>query len=359
MNNKAEKTNMPVKWSRRIESLLNCQTPDRVPIGSMGVGFNARNAGYSVQEVLEDSEKCFDATIWTAGLYGWDSMPQYPMHAVWGAIDFGGEFRMPKGEYESSLIIISHPVQSEKDLENLKMPDPKTAGMIPWAKRFAQKQAENESPVFFSSRSPFTFAANICGLENFGRWLYKNPDACKKLMDMALDHILNALTYWVESFGAENIFAWMSNPSESNQVISAKHMANFALPYHQKYHQKLKEMGIKRFGLHMCGDQNDNLPYFAEADFWPHPSVLSFGHEIDIEVAARYFPEDIIFGNLDPSLFQMESPNRIYERCKHIISAGKKAPGGFIMGPGCGIPATAPPVNVFAMSKAVYEYGYY
>lgn len=27
------------------------------------------------------------------------------------------------------------------------------------------------------------------------------------------------------------------------------------------------------------------------------------------------------------------------------------------MAPGCGIPATAPPVNVFAMTKAVYDVG--
>ena len=347
------------RLENRIEDLFNYKIPDRVPIGSMSVGFNAVNAGYRVREILEDAEKCFQAAVWTARMYDWEPMPQYPGHTVWGAIDFGGEVRMPSDRYESSLIITSHPVQSEKDLENLNLPDPKAAGRIPLAIGFAQRQAENGFPVFFSSRSPFTMAANICGLENFCRWMIRKPDLCRILMGFAIEHILNVLSYWAETFGPDRIFVWMSNPSESNQVISPKHMVAFALPYHLMYHKKLKEMGIKRFGLHLCGDQNRNLPYFVEADFWPHPSILSFGHEVRIETAMRYFPKDIIFGNLDPGLFQMAKPREIYELCSDIIIRGKKSPGGFIMAPGCGIPATAPPVNVFAMTKAVYDFGWY
>ena len=343
----------------RIDDLLIYRRPDRVPVGSLSLGFNALNAGYQVREVLDDPEKCFQAAVWTADLYDWDPIPQTPDHTVWGAIDFGGEIRMPQGRYESSLIITSHPVQSEKDLETLNLPDPKTAGRIPLSMRFARLQAENGLPVFFSSRSPFTVAANICGLENFCRWMIRKPALCRELMRLALDHILNVLAYWIKTFGADGIFVWMSNPNESNQVISPEHVAEFALPFHLAYHERLKATGIQRFGLHLCGDQNLNLPLFAEADPWPHPSVLSFGHEVNIEVAARYFPEDIIFGNLDPTLLQTATPHRIYELCREIIERGKKAPGGFILAPGCGIPATAPPVNVFAMTKAVYEVGWY
>jgi hypothetical protein len=81
-----------------------------------------------------------------------------------------------------------------------------------------------------------------------------------------------------------------------------------------------------------------NLPHFVHADPWSHPSILSFGHEVPIETAVKHFP---------------------YEKSRDIITRGKKSPGGFIMAPGCGIPATAPPINVFAMTKAVYDVGYY
>jgi uroporphyrinogen-III decarboxylase len=200
------KRGLSSRTGNRIDDLFNYRIPDRVPLGSMSIGFNAVNAGYRVREVLENPEKCFEAAVWTADLYDWDPMPQYSGHTVWGAIDFGGTVRMPVGRYESALI---------------------------------------------------------------------------------------------------------------------------------------------------------NLPHFVHADPWSHPSILSFGHEVPIETAVKHFPNDIIFGNLDPTLLQMETPRSIYEMSCDIITRGKKSPCGFIMAPGCGIPATAPPVNVFAMTKAVYDVGYY
>jgi uroporphyrinogen decarboxylase len=218
---------------------------------------------------------------------------------------------------------------------------------------------EHGLPVYFFSRSPFTLAANICSLEQFCRWMMKKPELCERLMRMAIEHIFNVLGYWVETFGPEKIFAWMSSPSESNQVISPRHMEKIALPYHIEYHERLRKLGIRRFGLHICGEQNRNLGFLAEASPWPHPSVLSFGHEVDLEVAGKTFPEDIIYGNIEPSVIQTGTPEKVYELSRIAIEKGKKAPGGFILGPGCGLPPTAPPVKVYAMTRAVHDFGWY
>jgi uroporphyrinogen decarboxylase len=121
----------------------------------------------------------------------------------------------------------------------------------------------------------------------------------------------------------------------------------------------LKSLGIKRFGFHICGDQNLNLPLLAEAAPWRHPSVLSFGHEVDLEVASQHFPEDIIYGNIEPAVIQTGTPEQVYELCRIAIEKGKEAPGGFILGPGCGLPVLAPPVNVYAMTKAINDFGWY
>jgi uroporphyrinogen decarboxylase len=341
----------------RLDDLLHYRLPDRVPMGSMSTGFNAVNSGYTVREVLEEPKKCFDATLWTAEMFGWEPMPQFPGHSVWGAIDFGGTYRLPEGEYEGALIIKTHPVETETDLDTLNLPDPRRAGRIPYAMQFATLQAQHGLPVFFSSRSPFTMAANICGLERFCRWMIRSPELCHGLIKMALTHTTNVLAVWAETFGAENLIVWMSNPSESNQVISPRHMERFALPYHVLYHQRLRELGVKRFGFHICGDQNRNLSTLADTSPWPHPSILSFGHEVAISSAAKAFPNDIIFGNIEPNLFQVGSPNQIYETCRGIIMEGKRVSGGFIMAPGCGVPATAPPVKVYAMTRAVLDFG--
>jgi uroporphyrinogen decarboxylase len=343
----------------RMDALFSYQKPDRIPVGAMSTGFNTKNAGFTVADAYEDPDKSFKAMMWTTQQYGWDPIPQYAGHTVLGAWDFGGEVRMPQGEYEGALVVTSYPVKDEDDIGRLRMPDPKKAGRIPQAMRFSELQAANDIPVFFFSRSPFTMAANISGIDQFLRWTVKNPDACEKILRLSIDHIFNVLEYWTETFGPDKIFAWMSSPSESNQLISPRTLKKFALPYHAEYHERLKKLGIKRFGLHVCGDQNLNLPLLAEASPWQHPSVLSFGHEVDIKNAAEHFPKDIIYGNIEPAVIQTGTPEQVYKLSRVAIEKGKKAPGGFILGPGCGLPVMAPPVNVWAMTKAANDFGWY
>jgi uroporphyrinogen decarboxylase len=325
----------------------------------MSTGFNTCNAGHTVADAYENPELSFADMQWSTEQYGWDPIPQYSGHTVLGAWDFGGKIRMPREEFDSAPVVIEAPVQSTADVETLRLPDPETAGRIPEAMRFARLQAENGLPVYFFSRSPFTMAANIAGIEQFLRWTYKEPEVCEVLLRLSLDHILNVLTLWVDTFGADRVFAWMSSPSESNQLVSPKTVERFAIPWHEAYHRRLRALGVQRFGLHICGEQNRNLPLLAESALWPHPSVLSIGHEVDIDDAASHFPEDILFGNVEPVVIQVGTPEQVYELCRIAIEKGKRAPGGFILGPGCGLPPFAPAVNVFAMTKAVHDFGWY
>ena len=108
----------------------------------------------------------------------------------------------------------------------------------------------------------------------------------------------------------------------------------------------------------ICGEQNKNLPYWSQLDFGD-PGILSFGHEVDLEVAGKYFPQDIIYGNIEPAIMQEGSYQEVYELCRVAIEKGRKAEGGFIIGPGCDMPAAMPPLNAFAMTKAVNDFGWY
>ena len=202
-------------------------------------------------------------------------------------------------------------------------------------------------------------AANMCGVGLFMKWLIRRPDLCTRILDMALEHTLKVLGYWVDTFGAENIQVWMSTPLESNQCISPKHMQAFAIPYHIAYHDYLKRNGLERFCVHICGEQNRNLHALKEADPWAHPSILIFGPEVDILEAARWFPRDIICGNLDTGLLQTGSPPEIMAACADILEKGKRIEAGFILAPGCDTPALAPPVNIYAMTQALRDYGAY
>jgi len=349
----------------RMEALLSYQKPDRVPIGYQGIplntpGLKQKFPAFSLVSEYNNPELTFHVSLWVAEHYGWDLIPHFFAHTILGGWDFGGEIQMPRGEYQDSISIKSPPVKTEDDVWSLNMPDPKSAGGIPMAMEFARLQAKNHLPIWFFPRSPFCSASNICGLDKFCRWMLKKPDLCHRLLRMATDHIFNVLDYWIDTFGAQNIFFMMSSPNESNQVISPRQFKQFAFPYHVELQNRLRAVGITRFYFHICGDQNLNLPYLAElSSIWPHPAILSFGHEVDIEVAGRYFSQDIIYGNIEPAIFQEGTPEKVYELCKIALNKGKKLPGGFVLAPGCGLPPFSLPDNLYAMSRAVHDFGWY
>jgi uroporphyrinogen decarboxylase len=357
-NSTAQKDKMTHK--QRMQALWNYQKPDRVPISGFVGGFPNTNAGYRVRTAYDDPHTTFKAQLKTAEQYCWELQPQAFRHTILAGWDFGGEIKMPDRDCEVAYSVRSLPVQTEEDVWKLKMPDPKTAGGLVNSMIFAKLQEENNLQITFYTRSPFSLAANICGLELFCRWLIEKPELCHKLIRMAKDHILNVWRVWTDTFGADKILFIMSSPNESNHIISPKHLEKFAVPYHIELHKRLQTIGIRRFFFHICGKQKLNLPYLAEISYlWPHPSILSFGQEVDLEIAANYFPNDIIYGNIDPLVIDKGTPQQVYELSKIAIEKGKRISGGFILAPGCEIGIWSPHDNVFAMTKAVYDCGWY
>ena len=90
-----------------------------------------------------------------------------------------------------------------------------------------------------------------------------------------------------------------------------------------------------------------------------YPGIVSIGHEIDLEVASKYFPNDILMGNVEPAVIQTGIPAQVYELARICIEKGRKHPGGFMLAPGCELPPKAPSYNLWTMMKAVSDFGWY
>jgi uroporphyrinogen decarboxylase len=64
-------------------------------------------------------------------------------------------------------------------------------------------------------------------------------------------------------------------------------------------------------------------------------------------------------GNIEPAIIQSGTPQQVYELSRICIEKGKKIPGGFILAAGCELPPKAPPYNVWMMTKAINDFGWY
>ena len=141
-------------------------------------------------------------------------------------------------------------------------------------------------------------------------------------------------------------------------MISPKQFETFVLPYAREINEKVLSLGYRHIFCHICGEQNLNLPLWAKIPFGD-PGLVSFGHEVALEKAAAYFPNDIIIGNLEPAIVQNGTPEEVYEATRKVVETGKNLPGGFIFAPGCELPPKAPIENVKMMTRAVEDFGWY
>jgi uroporphyrinogen decarboxylase len=344
--------------AERLEVLLGGALPDRVPFFSFALGFCARNVGFPVADIYRDPEKSFRAQELTGEQYGYDNDPFYG-YASYGGWEFGGEIKYPDGEYEQAPAHGGFAVREENDVDKLTLPDIGTAGMLPLAMKFSRIQVEHDISPSLVVGGPFTIAGNICSVDKLCRWLLKKPDLAYRLLRLATDHILDIIRYWANTYGKGRVSVQIWEPLATNQIISPKQFEKFVLPFQVELHEKILAIGVRYILCHICGDQNGNLPYWAQVPM-DHPGIISIGKEISINTAIQYFGKtEIIAGNIEPAMLQTGTPRQVYECCRQAIEDGKRAPQGYVLMPGCEVPVNTPPHNLYTMKKAVDDFGWY
>jgi uroporphyrinogen decarboxylase len=210
-------------------------------------------------------------------------------------------------------------------------------------------------PIFLG---PMDAAASVIGAERTCKMMYKKPELVHKAFRVFTDFRIAFAKLFADKFGAERLLPLIGGPMNSNQIISPKQFENFVFPYIKEMHDKFREMGYKHMWFHPCGEQNANLPFWAQVDMGD-PGIISVGHEISLETVAKYFPHDIAFGNLEPAKLQVETPEQVYEASKELILKGKTIAGGYIFSVGCELPPNSRHYNVWMMTKAVNDFGWY
>jgi uroporphyrinogen decarboxylase len=347
----------------RVEALLRHEKPDRVPIYPFAAaGFGVVYAKASIADAYNKPEVALAAQRNTARDFGWVFAPMMG-YAGLGSWEFGGEIKWPSGEFAQAPMVTRCAVEKEEDVWNLELPDVKNSGITPITMEFfklsSQERLDNEPwNVSCHVEGVFNVAANICGQAILARWLIRKPEAAHRLLQLAADYLIERARYWKDVFGTDGVLPGGGEPSASNSVISPRHFETFAFPYLKKVYEEVLAMGYKHILIHICGEQNLNLPYWSKIPFGD-PGLISIGHEVELATAAKYFPNDIIVGNLEPAIIQTQTPDEVYEATRKVVEEGKKCSGGYIFSPGCELPPMAPVENVMAITRAINDFGWY
>lgn len=333
--------------------------PDRVPLSLSFGSYATKVCEISLRELLLNPRTAFEANQWLKKAFPQDGSPGYsiPDGVCW---DFGGELEIPDS-INGWPAVRRFPVGSEADLERLEVPDPRHAPAAQLSMEYTRiRYSAGQRGGVLMAMSPFRSAFYLANGETILRWMIQRPALVHRLCELSMEYSLRVARMYADAFGTEGWTAMFTYPTESHGMISPRHFKTFSAPYAQQLHDKLVEMGFRRFYEHPCGNHRHNLWFWRDQLDLPEHTTISVGKDIPIEEIGAFFgPRFVIGGNVDSVKLVSAPASAVYEEAKDVIQRMKYRPGGYILMAACSITNAVAPANLLAMIQAVEDYGYY
>jgi uroporphyrinogen decarboxylase len=344
--------------SERMESLHETGFADRPGAFVLATGFIPKMTGnLTIGECYEYPIRYAKAFHSVQQMLGFDSGPLFG-HPAFAVKEFGGRLSYPRSNSRALFPVITRrPVNKPEDVDKLEVPDPHKAGDIPkeiaGAKFVMDSYPKGYRNPILVTGDTFTWAGNIVGLDTLLIWLQNDPDLAMKLLDKVSEFQVELVKYALTHVG--DIYFFDGGPSDSNDLITSKQFEKFALPPMMSYRRKAMKAGATKFISHPCGNQTKNIEYWAQM---PGTFATSFDFRTPLETGVSRFSKDaMIIGNIECIQFTLGDVDWIYNKAMTKLKmAANRCPKGYMVAPGCELPALSSPVNVHAMVRAARDF---
>ncbi len=333
---------MPAK--ERVLAAFGLEDQKEVPATIYGGGaWTIYNSGNTFVSLSGNPEKMARVIVDTYKKMDWDMVFVGSGYNNYLAAALGGEIKAREGAVPD----LKEPfINSLEDIEKIDLGsiDKDTVVQTIWeATRRVAREVGDEVIVTTTAWGPFTFAAQLRGVENLMRDVYKRPELAKDVIEVSRKAVTRFYTPLVKE-GTIKVVA-LAEPTASGDLISKRHFEGFVLPPLQRFSSDMKSMGAYTF-LHICGNTTDKLDAIAKSGV----GLISIDSKVDLSEAKKVFSGIMCLGgNVNPVVVMkdgsVEDVKRSSEEC--LNKAAKS--GGFFLMPGCDIPPAVPEGNIHAL----------
>ena len=337
---------------QRIRAAFSREESDRVPAYPMSCANNATLMGMSVVEYSTDGEKMAKAYLEYYKRFKPDLKPDVLILFQDTFVEAEAMGTKIKLRDDAEPVWSEPAIESAKDINKLKIPDPTKDGRMPVMLECASiidREMGNEVRTGAVCLGPFSICGALRGEERLMMDLVENPPFVHKLMEITTE----ALYQYGVALKKAGSSASVSEPLPT--LVSLEQYKEYDLPYLKKLVDRWEKAGVHCF-LHVCGQSAHILEGLAETGCW----AISVDENIDIGEAKRRVGDKVVLvGNVDPiDTMRYSTPDRIVAEVKDCIR--KAAPGsGYILSTGCECPMGTPFENLEAFMVAAWKYGTY
>ena len=346
---------------KRFETAMT-GIPDRVPVVTQMHEFAMKELGISAEKFYTTPEILAAGTLEIQEKYGIDvpvldyDVYNIEVEALGQEIKYS-EHYMPDVDRTKPLI------RDRDDLKKIKTPDFDSDGRLPHVVEMNRifRKLIGGAEITIRFCAPFSFAANIRGIENLLMDIYTDPDFVRSLFDRITDEVLAP---WILHLKKElphvkNISG--DDASGSLPIVDPTIIREWIIPYVQR----LRELsGPEIYVPNWVGEKHlKNPEEMLELKHQVCPGFVE-GQDPDVEelgpaLYKKYAEEKnipLILG-IGAAFMDLKSPEEVAERVRHYIEVGGK--GGRFALLFCNLSATTPIENVKSAIDAVLRYGSY
>ena len=331
----------------RLYRALRKQQVDRMPavcFTQTGTVEQMEACGAHWPEAHADAEKMATLAEAAHTVVGFEAV-RVPFDITAEAEFFGCGIKA--GDLKQQPSVIKPSVKNLEDLDKLRnynLKEGRIAVVLEAVKILSEKYGK-ELPIIGSMIGPFSLAQHINGDAWFGN-LFTGEEVVPALLDFCSDFNIAYAKAMVEN-GADTIA--IIDPTASYELIGGEFYEKYALPYHKKIADAMKELDVATV-LHICGNTTNGLGIMDKAGV----SGISVDQRVDIKTATSSVKNAIIVGNLDPvAVLWNGTPEEIADASKKVLDAGVG-----LLTVGCGTVSMTPTVNLQKMIECAKSHKY-
>lgn len=336
----------------RIRAAFDRSESDRVPAYPMSCTNNATMMGMPVVEYSTDGEKMAQAYIEYYKRFKPHLKPDVLILFQDTFVEAEALGTKIKLRDDAEPVWSEPAIDSPKDIEKLKIPDPARDARMPVMLECAsivQREIGKEVKIGAVCLGPFSICGALRGEERFMIDLVENPPLVHRLMEISTE----ALYRYGLALKKAGASASVSEPLPT--IVSLEYYDKYDYPYLKDLVARWEKAGVHCF-LHVCGQSDHILEGLARTGCW----AISVDENMDIgEAKRRVGDKVVVVGNVDPiDTMQYGTPERIEAEVRDCIR--KAASGsGYILSTGCECPIGTPFENLEAFMEAAWKYGTY
>ena len=336
----------------RVVAVISGGVPDQVPTGLHNFLMAARIARIPLSECLRDGKLLAESQIAAWRRFRHDALlVENGTTAVAQAMGSGALYTD-----EAAPRIVDPVLRRLEDVDKLRIPDPERDDPLPvMLEAVGILRREFGDAVYIMGRADQAPMALAAALRGHGRF-FEDLGECEdpSVIERVLDVCLKATTRYALALRQAGAHGTCIGEFGSDTISPAMYR-RYAVPRLREFFAEMRRADFPA-ALHQCGNTAAVLPDMVDTG----ASTLELDPRTDMRAAKEAVRgRTSVFGMVDPAtVLHLGTPALVREKSREATQT--LAPGGgFILGPGCALPAETPDENVHAMLECAAQYGVY